>query len=58
MLVAGKRNYNHKILREKWQAHKDLEKGMSNRDVAAKHLLNLGQEQRKTFRFTRKSKLH
>ena len=37
MLVAGKRKYNHKSLREKCQALKDLEKGMSNKDVAAKY---------------------
>ena len=32
MLVAG-----HKTLREKWEALKDLEKRMSNKDVAAKY---------------------
>ena len=37
MLVAGKRKYNHKSLREKCQALKDLEKGMSNKDVAPKY---------------------
>ena len=37
MLVAGKRKYNHKSLREKCQALKDLEKGMSNKDVSAKY---------------------
>ena len=37
MLVAVKRKYNHKSLREKCQALKDLEKGMSNKDVAAKY---------------------
>ena len=37
MLVAGKRKYNHKTLREKCQVLKDLEKGMSNKDVAAKY---------------------
>ena len=33
MLVAGKRKYTHKTLREK----SDLEKGESNKDVAAKY---------------------
>ena len=37
MLVAGKRKYTHKTLREKCQALKDLEKGESNKDVAAKY---------------------
>ena len=37
MLVAGKRKYTHKTLREKFQALKDLEKGESNKDVAAKY---------------------
>ena len=37
MLVAVKRKYNHKSLREKCQALKDLEKRMSNKDVAAKY---------------------
>ena len=37
MLVAGKRKYTHKTLREKCQAVKDLEKGDSNQDVAAKY---------------------
>ena len=32
MLVAGKRKYTHKILREKCQALKDLEKGESNKE--------------------------
>ena len=36
MLVAGKRKYPHKTLCEKCQALKDLEKGESNKDVAAK----------------------
>ena len=36
MLVAGKRKYTHKTLREKCQALKDLEKGESNKDLAAK----------------------
>ena len=37
ILVAGKRKYTHKTLREKYQALKDLEKGESNKDVAAKY---------------------
>ena len=37
MLGAGEHKYNHKTLRVKWQALKDLEKGMSNKDVAAKY---------------------
>ena len=37
MLVAGKRKYNYKTLREKCQALKDLEKGMSNKDVTAEY---------------------
>ena len=37
MLVAEKRKYNHKILREKCRALKDLEKRESNKDVAAKY---------------------
>ena len=37
MLVAGKRKYTHKTLREKSQALKDLEIGESNKDVAAKY---------------------
>ena len=37
MLVAGKRKYTNKTLREKCQALKDLEKGETNRDVAAKY---------------------
>ena len=37
MLVAGKRKYIHKTLREKCQALQDLEKGRSNKDVAAKY---------------------
>ena len=37
MLVAGKRKYTHKTLCEKFQALKDLEKGESNKDVAAKY---------------------
>ena len=62
MLIAGKRKYNHKTLREKYQGLQDLEKGMSNKYVAAnygvpkKHFINLGQEQIKTFRFTRNRK--
>ena len=36
MLVAGKRKYTHKTLREKCHALKDLEKGESNKDLAAK----------------------
>ena len=39
MLVAGKRKYTHKTLREKCQALKDLEKGESSKDVAAKYNL-------------------
>jgi len=54
MLVAGKRKYNHKSLREKCQALKDLEKGMSNKDVAAKYnvpktLCQLGSNTKKNF---------
>ena len=37
MLVNGKRKYNLKTLREKCRALKDLEKGMSNKDIAAKY---------------------
>ena len=37
MLVAGKRKYNYKLFREICQALKDLEKGMSSKDVAAKY---------------------
>ena len=37
MFVAGKRKYTYKTLHEKCQALKDLEKGESNIDVAAKY---------------------
>ena len=37
MLVAGKRKYNHKTLREKRQVLEDPEKGESNKDVPAKY---------------------
>ena len=37
MLIAQKRKYVHKILREICQSLKDLEKGLSNKDVAAKY---------------------
>ena len=37
MLVAGKQRYTCKTLREKCQALKDLQKGESNKDVAAKY---------------------
>ena len=37
MLVAGKHKYDQKTLHEKCQALKDLEKGMNNKDVAAKY---------------------
>ena len=37
MLVAGKQKYTHKTLCEKCQALKDLEKGESSKDVAAKY---------------------
>ena len=37
MLIAQKRNYVHKTLREKCQSLNDLEKGLSNKDVAAKY---------------------
>ena len=37
ILVAGKRKYTHKALREKCQALKDLEKEESNKDIAAKY---------------------
>ena len=37
MLVAGKRKYTHKTLREKCQALKDPERVGSNKDVAAKY---------------------
>ena len=62
MFVAGKRKYNHKTLLEKCQALKDLQEGMS--DIAAKYgvpkniFIKLDQEQRTTFRFTRKGKQH
>ena len=36
MLVAVKQKYTHKTLHEKCQVLKDLEKGESNKDVAAK----------------------
>ena len=52
MLVAGKHKYNHKSLREKYQTLKDLEKGMSNKDVAAKY--NVPKTFCQPFRFTRK----
>ena len=37
MLVTGKQKYNQKRLHEKCQALKDLDKGESNKDVAAKY---------------------
>ena len=37
MSIAQKRKYVHKTLREIWQSLKDLEKGLSNKDVAAKY---------------------
>ena len=37
MLVAGKQRYTCKTLREKCQVLKDLQKGESNKDVAAKY---------------------
>ena len=37
MLVAEKCKYNYKTLREKYQALKDLEKGMSNKDSGVKY---------------------
>ena len=37
MFVTGKRKYTHKTLREKCQSLKDMEKGESNKDVAAKY---------------------
>ena len=37
MFVAGKQKYTHKTVREKYQALKDLEKGESNKDLAAKY---------------------
>ena len=36
-MVLGKQKYSQETLREKFQALKDLEKGQSNKDVAAKH---------------------
>ena len=36
-LVTGKQKYNQKTLHEKCQALKDLDKGESNKDVAAKY---------------------
>ena len=36
MFVEGKGKYNHKTLHEKCRALKDFEKGISNKDVAAK----------------------
>ena len=39
MLVAGKQKYTHKTFREKCQTLKDLEKGESNKAVAAKYNL-------------------
>ena len=35
--MAGKRKYTHKTLCEKCQVLEDLEKGESNKDVAAKY---------------------
>ena len=37
LLIAQERKYVHKTLREKCQSLKDLEKGLSNKDVAAKY---------------------
>ena len=37
MLIAHRRKYVHKTLRGKCQSLKDLEKGLSNKDVAAKY---------------------
>ena len=37
MFIAQKCKYVHKILREKCQSLKDIEKGLSNKDVAAKY---------------------
>ena len=37
MFVAGKGRCDYKTLREKCQALKDLEKGISNKDVAANY---------------------
>ena len=37
MLIAQKRKYVHKTLREKCQSLKGLEKGLSNKDLAAKY---------------------
>ena len=37
MLIAQKRKYVHKTRREKYQSLKDLEKGLSDKDVAAKY---------------------
>ena len=37
LLVAGKRKYNHKTLRDKCQALKDLKKGTNKKDVAVKY---------------------
>ena len=37
MLVARKWKCNHKLLCEKFQTLKDLKKGMSNKDIAAKY---------------------
>ena len=39
MLIAQKRKYVHKTLRGKCQSLKDLEKGLSNKDVAAKYVV-------------------
>ena len=36
MVVAGKRKYTRKALREKYQALKDLEKGEGSKNLAAK----------------------
>ena len=48
LVVAEKRKYIHKTLLEKCQALKDLEKGVSNKDVGAKYGVP-----KKTFRCTR-----
>ena len=37
MFIAQKRKYVHKTLRGKCQSLKDLEKGLSNKDAAAKY---------------------
>ena len=61
LLFTFKRKNNNKRLREKCLALKDLEKGVSNKDVAAKYGVpkkTSDKNKEKTFRFNRKGKQH